>query len=281
MTRASNRHESTVAGFGDEWTTFDQVSLDEGELDELFARYFAIFPWNLLPGDAVGVDVGCGSGRWARRVAPRVGNLHLIDPSHAALTVARRNLAAHSNCTFHEADVGDLPLPPASADFVYSLGVLHHVPDTAAAIRACAGLLRPGAPLLVYLYYAFDNRPGWYRRLWRASDLLRQGLARSPHAVKLLVTSLVAAGVYWPLARLARLGSRVAPGKAANLPLAFYADRSFYTMRTDAYDRFGTRLEQRFTRAQIEGMLLDAGLERVRFSDEAPYWCAVAFGPTG
>lgn len=41
---------------------------------------------------------------------------------------------------------------------MYFLGVLHHVPDTQAAIRSCVGLLKPGAPLLLYFYYAFDNR---------------------------------------------------------------------------------------------------------------------------
>jgi hypothetical protein len=59
------------------------------------------------------------------------------------------------------------------------------------------------------------------------------------------------------------------------MPLSWYADKSFYVMRTDAYDRFCTRLEKRFTRAQIEQMLVRAGLEKVSFSDVPPYWCAV------
>jgi hypothetical protein len=48
-------------------------------------------------------------------------------------------------------------------DFGYSLGVLHHVADTEGALRAAVRTLKPGAPLLVYLYYAFDNRPRWSR----------------------------------------------------------------------------------------------------------------------
>jgi hypothetical protein len=59
------------------------------------------------------------------------------------------------------------------------------------------------------------------------------------------------------------------------LPLSYYRKHTFYTMRTDARDRFGTPLEQRFTRAQIEGMMLKAGLVDIRFSEAAPYWCAV------
>jgi hypothetical protein len=47
-------------------------------------------------------------------------------------------------------------------------------------------------------------------------------------------------------------------------------------MRTDAFDRFCTRLEQRFTKAQIEDMLSSTGFADVRFSQSEPYWCAVA-----
>jgi hypothetical protein len=60
------------------------------------------------------------------------------------------------------------------------------------------------------------------------------------------------------------------------LPLAYYADKSFYVMRTDAYDRFCTRLEKRFKRSEIERMLSRAGFTDIKFSDKQPFWCAVA-----
>jgi hypothetical protein len=47
-------------------------------------------------------------------------------------------------------------------------------------------------------------------------------------------------------------------------------------MRTDAFDRFCTPLEQRFTRTQIDAMLQRAGFEDIAFSPHEPYWCAVA-----
>jgi len=76
-----NLDVKTVSGFGDEWTRFDQTGLSEREREELFDRYFHIFPWQLLPADPVGFDLGCGSGRWASLVAPRVRRLHCIDAS--------------------------------------------------------------------------------------------------------------------------------------------------------------------------------------------------------
>jgi hypothetical protein len=151
--------------------------------------------------------------------------------------------------------------------------VLHHIPDTAAALRDCVSRLKPGAPFLVYLYYAFDNRPAWFRRLWLTSEAGRRLISRLPFALRKAVTSAIAATLYWPLARAARLVER--GGVAVeNWPLSPYRDLSFYTMRTDALDRFGTRLEQRFTRAEIERMMLDAGLTGICFSEREPFWVA-------
>jgi ubiquinone/menaquinone biosynthesis C-methylase UbiE len=271
-----NLDKAVAAGFGREWSTFDQseAELAMADRESIFASYFGIFPWNELPPHAIGLDVGCGSGRWAVMVAPRIGHLHLLDASEAALSVAKRNLAKAGNVTFHLASVGDIPLENASLDFAFSLGVLHHVPDTAAAIRAVAAKLKTGAPFLIYLYYALDNRPRWFRAIWQFSNLLRLAISRLPPSAKLLTSQFLAATIYWPLARFAALLERA--GLSSNLvPLQAYRDRDFYVMRTDAYDRFCTRLEQRFTRQQIERMLLDAGFGEVRFSDEPPFWCAV------
>src|SRR5690606_17467775 len=135
---------------------------------------FGIFPWSRIGPDSVGFDAGCGTGRWAAFVAPRVRTLHCVDASERALDVARRHLAGRDNGVFHHASVADLPFEDGSMDFGYSLGVLHHVPDTAGGIAACARKLKPGAPFLVYLYYAFDNRPPWFRAVWKASDMGRR-----------------------------------------------------------------------------------------------------------
>ncbi len=89
-----------------------------------------------------------------------------------------------------------------------------------------------------------------------------------------MVAELIAATVYWPLARLARLSGGLG-ADVENWPLSAYRWRSYYTMRTDALDRFGTRLEYRMTRAQIRMMMEAAGLRDVHFSDAAPFWCAL------
>ncbi|MDO8732883.1 MAG: class I SAM-dependent methyltransferase [Actinomycetota bacterium] len=271
-----NRDDEVVAAFGDEWSRFDQSDLSQADREQAFAKYFGIFPWDRLPSASAGLDIGCGSGRWAAMVAPRVGSLICIDASPEAAKVAEQNLAHLHNCTVVVASVDSLPVAAGSMDFAYSLGVLHHVPDTQAAIRSCAETLKPGAPLLVYLYYSFENRPRWFRALWRISNVLRQTISHSPAAVRNTTCEVIASTVYWPMARAGALGSRLG-AHTEGWPLSTYQHMSYYVMRTDARDRFGTRLEQRFSRAEIETMLLAAGLTDITFAEHMPYWCAVGF----
>jgi len=277
MPATTNVDPKTVKGFGDEWQSFDHAdgTLSAMTREQIFDAYFAIFPWAKVPANAEGADLGCGSGRWSAMIAPRVGKLHAVDASAEALAVAKKNLAGFSNVEFHHCDVSQLPLLPASLDFAFSLGVLHHLPDTQRAISDIASRLKPGAPFLVYLYYAMDNRPAWFKSIWTITNWLRLGISRLPHGLKIGTTTALAAIVYWPLARIARLLEKLGlPFK--HIPLAFYRDKPFYVLRTDAYDRFSTRLEQRFSKAEIQAMLLKAGFTDIRFSDREPYWCAVA-----
>jgi SAM-dependent methyltransferase len=263
----------TVKSFGDEWSRYDQSDLSVGEAQRIFDEYFSVFPWDDLPKNATGFDMGCGSGRWAKLVAPRVGHLHCIDPS-SALDVARSALTSSANVSFHSASVDEYSLPLGSQDFGYSLGVLHHVPDTAGAVRTCVELLKPGAPFLLYLYYAFDNRSMLFKMTWRCSDIVRRTVCKMPSKLKNLITNVLATLIYFPLARFSLVAERLGFG-VHSIPLSYYRNHSFYTMRTDARDRFGTPLEQRFTRQEITAMMSAAGLDKVRFSELAPYWCAV------
>ncbi len=274
--RRRNLDPATVADFGREWTSFDQAAVPRAELEARFEEYFRLFPWECLPADSVGFDLGCGSGRWARFVAPRVGTLHCLDADAGAIAVAERQLRDQPNCRFHLASVDAMPLPADSMDFGYSLGVLHHLPDPAAGLRSCVSRLKPGAPFLLYLYYALDERPGWFRALWRATDLARRAISRLPHRIKLGLTGAIALLAYLPLARLSLLLEKT--GRDVDgMPLSTYRRAGFYAMRNDSLDRFGTRIEHRFTAPEVRAMMEAAGLERVEISTGPPYWCALGY----
>jgi ubiquinone/menaquinone biosynthesis C-methylase UbiE len=268
-----NVDPSTVSGFGDEWKRFDQSILPFNEQWSLFLDYFDIFPWNKVNSKSVGFDMGCGTGRWAELVAERVQTLHCIDPSYA-LSIARVKLARFDNIVYHNANSENVNIKEGSMDFGYSLGVLHHIPDTKGALKDCVKLLKPGGIFLVYLYYSFDNKPYLFKFVWRCTNLLRRLISRQPNVIKNMLCDLLAFFVYWPMGRLClileKLGFNI-----HNIPLSPYRNRSFYSMRTDSLDRFGTRLEHRFTKVQIKEMMEECGLEDIMFSNKAPFWCAV------
>lgn len=275
----ANIDPSTVEHFGAEWSRFNQRELPAHELEQLFESYFLVFPWNNISSEAEGFDMGCGSGRWASFVAPRVGRLHCLDASKSAVEVARRNLEAQINCAFYLASFDELPFAPASMDFGYSLGVLHHVPDPLSALRQCVSRLKPDAPFLLYIYYALENRPLWYRTLWKTTDLFRRFVSALPRRSRHRLCDCVAATVYYPLARFAHFSERFGIN-VSNFPLAIYRHRAFYVMRNDALDRFGTPLEKRLSADKIRELMQTAGLVNISFSPNPPYWCAVGYRQT-
>ena len=92
----------------EEWEKFDQSNLSYKEALERFNEYFHLFPWETLPDNAEGIDIGCGSGRWDKFVAPRVYKLHCVEPAERALFVAKRNLSKYKNIIFHQKSLDDL-----------------------------------------------------------------------------------------------------------------------------------------------------------------------------
>ena len=276
MNNQKNVDKDVVRGFGEEWSSYNQSALNDDEGKELFSRYFSIFPSNFLQNNKVGIDIGCGSGRWAKYVFPLVKELYCFDASENALNVAKNNLAKSNNCSFIHGTTDDLKSLDKKFDFGYSLGVLHHIPDTSQALIDCVSVLKKGAPFLLYLYFAFDNKPIWYRVIWRVIDPIRFLISRTSFPLRKFITTLIALFIYYPITRLALIFDKLGI-KSENIPLSSYKDTSFYTMRTDALDRFGTRLEQRFTKKEIYSLMEKAGLINIEFSKDIPYWTACGY----
>ncbi len=190
------------------------------------------------------------------------------------MSVARQALSRFNNVSYIAEPIGGPSMPDGLLDVAYSLGVIHHIPDSTQALRDVRATLKPGGVFLGYLYYALDNRPSWFKAIWRASDKVRSWVSQLPVSRKRQVTDTAAALVYWPLARAARLLSWLG-APVAQIPLSQYSDKSFYVMRNDALDRLGTPLEQRFTRTEIADMVLRAGFDTstLIFSESEPFWC--------
>lgn len=269
-----NVDKKTVASFGEEWNEFS--SFDDSEIQHIGNEYFDIVTDKHISNQSVVLDVGCGTGRWSRYISERVHFVEAIDPSSAIFNAVDFN-ANVTNIRFSQAGVDCIPFEDESFDLVFSLGVLHHIPDTQAAMQSCVQKVKKGGYFLVYLYYSLDNRGGAYKFLFKCSNLLRGSISKMSFSGKKVVCNFIAYTTYWPLARLGLLFKKMFPTASfyKKIPLFYYHDKSIHIMKNDSLDRFGTPLEQRFSKAEITAMMQVCGLDEIEFSNQAPYWHAI------
>jgi ubiquinone/menaquinone biosynthesis C-methylase UbiE len=104
--------------------------------------------------DLAVLEVGCGLGTDGAQFAKAGARYTGIDLTDAAVELAKRRFELFDlPGTFRVTDAERLDFPDNSFDLVYSHGVLHHTPDTAAAIREIHRVLRPGGKAVVMLYH--------------------------------------------------------------------------------------------------------------------------------
>jgi SAM-dependent methyltransferase/uncharacterized protein YbaR (Trm112 family) len=181
-------HGLTARAFGYEWNAYRTTSREEdaftfywltgidpgiyrrASIEDVFTHYptqaeVASLDASGLTGKTV-LDVGCGMGKYlaiASQGAQDVIGLDLSD----ALTRARRELKVRPNVHLIQGNILAPPIRAGSIDLVYSLGVLHHTPDTRLAFQQCAALVKPGGALAVWLYPALKATDGWSGRAAR------------------------------------------------------------------------------------------------------------------
>jgi SAM-dependent methyltransferase len=269
------RSDKIINDFGLEWEKFSNFNSDDKKLKKIFNDYFKIFPKRFLKKNKTGFDLGCGTGRWALFVAPKVKKLYCIEPSNA-IRVAKKNLLGNNNCEFKKQDVFSMDIKDNSMDFGYCLGVLHHITQTEKGIAKCVKKLKKGSPILLYLYYNFENRSAWFKLLWNLSNVLRFIISKLPFGLKSFFSDILAFLIYYPISRISLIFEKF--GVDTNkFPLSYYKDKKMYILRNDSLDRFGTTLEKRFSKKQIFKMMKNSGLRNVKFSDTAPFWCAIGY----
>ena len=270
-----NLDQGVIDSFGHEWATFDYGETETSEaLDAQFMAYCAPIDLNQFnPKTSVAADFGAGSGRWASRLTPYFSLVYALEPSDGASTVLKKKFSDEAKIVVLQETVGANSIPLASLDLAMSLGVLHHIPDTGLAIKDVSRRIKPGGVFLCYLYYSLENKPTFYKLIFKAVDGVRRVISVLPQRIKQLVTSAIAALIYWPLARFSKVLNKLGVN-TSNIPLHHYADMPFVMLANDALDRFGTSLEQRFSKAEITEMLrvADFDIATLKFSDKEPFW---------
>lgn len=255
--------ERTFDSFGYEWSRFDDLRPEDRGF---WQEYFAGVPLDELRGQ-VGLDAGCGKGRYTRFTARHLEAMVALDGS-AAIAVAARHLAELPNVVAVKADLRRPPLAPASFGFVSCLGVLHHLSDPEEGFRALVRLLAPGGMLLIYLYSRPQGR-GLRATCLRAATQLRRATVRIPHPLLRLLSVPIAGVLYGAFVVPGRLGRRLGNGRLSGLPLAPYRGRPVRSLWLDTFDRLSAPLERRYSWADVQPWFERAGLRVESVSDYA------------
>lgn len=166
--------ELYVQNFGFEWNVHAKTQLDDSQSDEserVFRAKTGFSPAELA-GKLV-LDVGCGMGRFAE-VASRWGATVVAIDLSRAVDAAQRNIGKRANVHIAQANIFELPFRPETFDFIFSIGVLHHTPNTKSAFDNLPPLLRHNGKIAIWLYTTYDSIQ------WRFSDLYRHVTPRLP-----------------------------------------------------------------------------------------------------
>ena len=246
----------TARSFGYEWHRFPEMY---EEWERQFIDYMQPHAAEFFSGKKI-LDAGCGNGRFAYYAAKYGAEVWAIDLG-PAVEVARRN-TEERNVHVVQADLHDLPFELESFDFIYSFGVLHHLPHPEAAFQNLLRFLKPGGVVQIYLYWKAEQQPIKAVMLSGVSAL-RQLTTRLPHGVVhgLAYPTAVVAFVFfvWPYRILRRMP--LFKQMAEEIPLKQYANLPFRVCVNDQLDRFSAPIENRYTRADVQSWLARASLE--------------------
>jgi SAM-dependent methyltransferase len=248
--------ERTQASFGYEWTHFHEWH-PSGQVN--FDDYFDGFDLEWLRGRRV-LDAGCGMGRHARFAARYARQLVALDFSRA-IDQAARNLSDAPNAACIQGDVTGLPFADESFDFVYCLGVLHHLSDPRLALASVVRKVRPRGRVRLYVY---RKRHGWSGALLSGINAARRVTTRLPLLLLRALCWVLSIGltgvVIVPYRALAAAGVTAHSG----WPLFVYTKYPFRVLYNDQFDRFSAPIEKRYDRDEVQELLESAGLREVR-----------------
>ena len=272
-TEGKNIDHLVVESFGEEWLKFNQFT--QADIELVGAQYFDIVGEVIANKNTYALDIGCGTGRWAKYLSTKVGFVEAIDPSDAVFA-ANKLLEDVPNIRISKASVDNIPFADETFDFAMSIGVLHHIPDTQQAMKDAVKKVKIGGHFFCYLYYNLDSRGILFKSIFQISAFFRKIVCRLPSSIKKVVCDLIAIFVYMPFILLTRFLNFIGLRKLAlKIPLSDYANKSFFIIRNDALDRFGTSLEQRFSKVEVVTMMENSGLTNIVVSSGTPYYHAV------
>jgi SAM-dependent methyltransferase len=262
------KKDQTIRDFGEQWLRYTDSDGFFGSM-ELFTDM--IYPF-LKPGDIKECEVaeiGSGAGRIINMLLEAgAKRVIAVEPSEA-FQVLRRNIREPEKVTCLKI-TGDLLPDYGNLDYIFSIGVLHHIEDPTPVVDAAFKALRPGGYFLVWLYGKEGNN------LYLAFiNPLRVLTKQLPHFILAFLVEIM----YWPLVLYIKFCHRL------SLPLRGYLLSVLEKMspkkrRLVIYDQLKPSYAKYYTQVEARKLLSDRNFENVRIHHRHGYsWTVIGTKP--
>lgn len=260
----------TIRDFDEQWSRYSDNSGFYGSV-ELFADI--IHPL-LEPEDfqdRTVVEIGSGTGRIVKTLLEcGAHRVYAVEPASGAFSALKQNTRGDRDRIEYVNALGENIPPGINADFVLSIGVIHHIENPRDTMRACLRALRPGGQCLIWLYGKEGNE--LYLRI---VNPLRRLTARLPHAALAMLCQ----------ALNALLSMYIGFAKWLPLPLRDYVLNVIGRMSREKrylviYDQLNPAYAKYYTEAEAQELLRDAGFTNVRKFHRRGYsWTVIGTRP--
>lgn len=248
----------TIRSYSYQWRKFKQMF---PHWEQVFVETVAPIEPSFFRG-RVGLDGGCGFGRSLYYAAGFGAEMVGLDLSEA-IEAARENTAHLPHVHLVQGDIFHPPVKRQALDFVYSIGVLHHLPDPKAGFLSLARLLKPGAPMFIWVYLRGRGRQIPFFTAMRAVS------TRMPLKALNVACLLLAVGQYGAFVGPRQLLETIGLGRlGARIPFSFYARYPFRALHTDWFDGLSVPLVAYYKPHEIREWYREGGFERVRIEGE-------------
>ena len=260
--------DRTIEDFGEQWLKYSDNEGFYGSL-ELFSDI--LFPFLKLEEikDCKVAEIGSGTGRIVNMLL-EAGAKHVIaiEPSDA-FEILNNNIRQTEKVTCLKITGDQLP-DYGNLDYIFSIGVLHHIPDPAPVINAAFNALRPEGKLLVWLYAKEGNR--LYLTFLNPFRILTK---RLPH---FLVASLVEV-IYWPSFVYIKL-CRILPLPLRGYMLSVLEKMSPEKRRLIIYDQLNPSYAKYYTKFEAKKLLSSGKFVNIRIHHRHRYsWTVIGTKP--
>jgi len=253
----------TAERFGYEWQKFAE---NYNEYEDQFLDWIAPVTPDFFK-DKVVLDAGCGKGKHSV-IAESFGAraIAAIDYGLGSIESARRYIRQYAKhpekIQLIRADIRRLPFKPETFDYVYSIGVLHHLPDPKEGFLKLASLVKPGGSMSVWVYGYEGNALVRYT----VEPLRRYVTSRIPQGLLLSIAWFITVPAFVVAKFVYRPINALAPKLYVKLPMAAYIrmwfDFPFKEIWNIIYDQLVTPITHYISREDIEDWLQTAGITK-------------------